>query len=72
MKIAEVGTCSHGKQLKNGFGIKPWNPLLSHVRCGVAKGLKHKCGCVENFRFCACLLAFELAFHLAEYLNGKL
>lgn len=31
MKIARVGICSHSKQLKSGFVIMPWNPLLLHV-----------------------------------------
>lgn len=66
MKIAKVGICSHGKQLKNGFGIMSWNPLLLHVRCGVVKGLRHEYSSVENFRFCACCWLYGLAFHLVE------
>lgn len=61
MKIAKVGICSHGK-LKNGFGIMPWNPLLLRVGYDVVEGLKHKCSHVENFRFCACLLAMNWLF----------
>lgn len=73
MKIAKMGICSHSDEVKNGFGIMPWNALLMHVKCGdVIKGLKHWYSNVENFRFCACFLAIWTGFHVIECLNGKL
>lgn len=62
MKLAKVGICSHSKQLKNGFVIMPWNPLLLHVRYGAVKGLKHGYSSEENFTFSACLLAVWSGF----------